>query len=332
MSEMPPRGPLDPRDDDPLILPPDETRIQPPYVAPGDDVDVNVVRERERTRVLADGSVVRDTDRVETSSGFRDYLPWVLIAVLGILLIGGLGLWYFTRSSDKTVPAVVGLRIDEAVTRLQDDGFKTTTKRQSNPRRPGIVFGQNPASGDKRSKGSSVALLVSRGPSRATVPNAVGETQAQARASLVKAGFVVVSAEIFSDQPNGTVTAQDPSAGTSVAPGSKVHLNISKGSATVDVPSEIGQTVDQAQSDLASKGFKTTVTHVPSDQPLDTVVAQSPTGGQAKKGSNVQLNVSQGPTTTTTTDTTTVPATTPTDTTTVTTPTDTTGTDTTTTP
>jgi beta-lactam-binding protein with PASTA domain len=99
--------------------------------------------------------------------------------------------------------------------------------------------------------------------------------------------------------------AQDPAAGARVTPGSKVHLNISKGSATVDVPSELGMTVDQAQSDLAAKGFKATVTNVPSDQPAGTVVAQSPTGGQARKGSNVQLNVSKGQTPTTT-DTTTV--------------------------
>lgn len=338
MSETPP--PVDP--DDPVELPPDGTPTQPPYVAPAaDDVDVNVVRERERTRVMDDGSVVRDTARVETTSRFRDYLPWVLIAILGVLLIAALGIWYFTKGSDKkAVPAVVGLRIDEAVTRLQDDGFKIRTQRQSNAKPAGIVFGQNPAQGSDEPKGSTVKLLVSRGISQATVPNAVGETQTQARAALVKAGFQVTSAEVFSDQPAGTVTAQEPAAGAKAGPGSKVRINVSKGSATTDVPSEIGMTVDQAQSDLAAKGFKTTVVNVPSDQPKGTVVAQSPTGGSAKKGSNIRLNVSQGApaTTATTTDTTTTDTTatdtTTTDTTTVptTATTDTSPTDTTTNP
>jgi eukaryotic-like serine/threonine-protein kinase len=112
---------------------------------------------------------------------------------------------------------------------------------------------------------------------------------------------------VFSDQPRGTVVAQQPAAGGHVAPGSLVRLNISKGSANVDVPSEVGNPVTQAQSELAAKGLKPTVTRVPSDQPIDTVVAQAPAGGQVRKGSTVQLNVSKGAPATTTA-TTTAPA------------------------
>jgi eukaryotic-like serine/threonine-protein kinase len=268
-----------------------------------------------------DPVVVPPADEVEQSSRFREYLPWVLIAILGVIIIGGLGIWYFTRSSDtKPVPAVVGLRSDAAVARVQADGFRVQIQHESSARAAGVVYGQNPAQGTDESKGSTVKLLVSRGPSRSTVPNAVGESQTQARNSLVAAGFQVTSAEVFSDQPAGTVVAQDPAAGARVAPGSKVHLNVSKGSATVDVPSEIGMTAAQAQSDLASKGFKTTVTNVPSSEAVGTVVAQSPTGGPAPKGSTVQLNVSKGQPASTDT-TTVVTSTTTTDTTAVTTPT-----------
>jgi serine/threonine-protein kinase len=118
---------------------------------------------------------------------------------------------------------------------------------------------------------------------------------------------------VFSDQATGTVVAQDPAAGDRVAPGTKVRLNVSKGKGSADVPSEVGVLVDQASSDLTAKGFKPTVVRVASDQPIDTVVSQSPSGGQARKGAAVQLDVSEGPPTTTTTDTTattTVPATT----------------------
>jgi eukaryotic-like serine/threonine-protein kinase len=313
-------------DDDPVVLPPDATRIQPPRPPVDPDADINVVHEEERTRVLADGTVLRETDRVEQQpSRFRELLPWILLAVCGVLLLGGLGIWYFTRSSDKAVPTVVGLRLDAAVNRLEQDGFKTLITRQSDARPAGVVFGQNPAAATKESKGSTVKLLVSKGPSRATVPNAVGVSQGDARDRLVNAGFKVSTFEVYSDQPVGTVVAQAPAAGEHVSPGAKVRLNVSKGSATVAVPSEIGTTVDQAQSDLAAKGFKSVVTRVPSDTPVDSVVDQSPTGGQARKGSSVQLNVSEGPQTTTTTQSTTT-VTTPT------TPNDTTTTPTATTP
>ena len=42
-------------------------------------------------------------------------------------------------------------------------------------------------------------------------------------------------------------------------------------------------------------GLAANVVSVPSDQPIGTVVAQTPTGGQADRGSNVRLNVSSGP-------------------------------------
>ena len=299
--------------DDPVILPAGETHIHSvPPPPPGGEADVNVVHQEERTRVLPDGTVVQEGYRVEQQSRMRERLPWILIALLLALLVAGAAAYLLTRSDTKPVPAVVGLRIDEAVTRLQADGFKAEIARQSNEKAPGVVFGQNPAADDDADEGSTVRLLVSNGPSSKTVPNAVGDTQSDARSRLVEAGFTVTTAQVFSDQPAGTVVAQDPAAGERVAPGAKVRLNVSKGSNEIDVPSEVGKTVDEAESDLAAQGFKSAVTRVESDEPIDTVVEQDPSGGQARKGSTVQLSVSEGPPaeTTTETTTTTVPATT----------------------
>jgi beta-lactam-binding protein with PASTA domain len=302
MSEVPP--PVGP-DGRPIVPPPivppvettvvrDERSLADGAVEGASEVDVDVVHEEERVRMLADGSVLRETDRIEQRSTFRDRLPWFLLALVGLILAVGVIVWFVTRSSSKAVPAVVGLRIDTAVTRLQQDGFKAQIVRQSNTRAAGVVFGQNPAAATKHDDGSTVRLLVSRGPNRATVANAVGLTQSAARDRLVKAGFKVTTAEVYSDQPKGTVVAQSPAAGGHVAPGTLVRMNVSKGSATVNVPSEVGNTVTQARSELAAKGLKPSVMQVPSDQPIDTVVAQAPAGGQVRTGSTVQLNVSKG--------------------------------------
>lgn len=290
-------------DDDPI----QPARREPVIVPPGDDpaADVDIVQQQERTRTLPDGTVVREGYRVEQHSRMRERLPWILTALLLALLIGGAAVWYFTRASTKPVPAVVGLRIDAAVTRLQDDGFKTQIARQSNAKPAGVVFGQNPAAETDADSGSTVRLLVSNGPSSSTVLNAVGLPQAEARSKLVAAGFAVTTAQVFSDQPTGTVVAQDPAAGERVAPGAKVRLNVSKGSGEIEVPSEVGTTVDQAESDLIAQGFKPAVTRVASEEPVDTVVAQSPSSGTARKGATVELSVSEGPQTETTTQTTT---------------------------
>lgn len=316
----PPDEPDDPRSrrvDEPLIVVPpvvppaepsevryvrEERVIADPVTPLAGDVDVNAVHEEERVRVLPDGTVLRETDRIEQRSRFRDWLPWLLLALVGLLLAIGLIIWYAGRSSSKTVPAVVGLRVDAAVSRLQQDGFKVAIARQSNARPAGVVIGQNPAAATKHDDGSTVRLLASRGPNHAKIPNAVGLAQKAARDRLVQAGFRVVTAEVFSEQPRGSVVAQSPAAGAIASPGGLVHLNVSKGSATVDVPSEVGNPIAQARSELTAKGLTPNVSHVPSSQPLGSVVAQNPTGGKARKGSTVYLNVSKGaPATTQTT-------------------------------
>jgi eukaryotic-like serine/threonine-protein kinase len=311
-------------DDDPIVQRPDETRIQPPRRVPplsDPDADVNVVHEEERIRVDPDGTVVRETDRIEQQSTFRRYLPWILIAVLGLLIVIGLIAWYATRSDNKSVPTVTGLRLDAAVNRLQDDGFKVQITRQASTRTAGIVFSQNPSAGASTGKGSRVEVLVSNGPSQKTVPNAVGRSQADARDQLVAAGFTVTTAQVFSEEKTGTVVAQDPAAGSRVAPGSKVRINVSKGAAAVEVPSEVGSTISDATAALEAKGFKVQTTSVASDEAADTVVGQSPAGGTAPKGATINLNVSQGPSTDTTTTATTTTPTTPGTTTTASTPT-----------
>lgn len=304
---------------------PDETLVARPVsrvvreervVVPPADPNVlpGAVHEEERVGVRADGSVVREYDRLEQPPVVRtrNWWPWVIAAILLLILIG-LGIWYFTRAEQATVAPVVGQPVGTAVTRLEQAGFKTQITRRVGNGQPDTVLEQRPAGGSQADKGSTVALVVSAAPGTVTVPNAVGIPQGEARDRLVAAGFKVTSATVSSAQSTGTVVAQAPPAGEKLARGTTVRINVSKGSATATVPSEVGQTSEAAQRELADKGFKPAVVQVPSDQPVGTVVAQSPSGGQARKGSRVQLNVSQGPDVTTQTTTVTTPATTSTD-------------------
>ena len=277
---------------------PDEL-VPPPR--PGDvveEVGPRVVTEHERVRVEDDGSVSRRVDRVEQGPVRRTRGPNLVPALLIILALalGAIAAaWYLTRTDTGPVPGVEGLALDRAVARLQDDGFKAGIVSEPNGARQGIVFRQNPAAGTDRDKGSTVQLLVSKGPARVAIPNAVGVTETEARDRLAAAGLRASVFEVFAEQPEGDVVAQSPRAGGQAAKGSIVRLNVSKGSGLVSVPSVVGISQADAEAELQTEGLRANIVPVPSRDPAGTVVAQNPVSGQARQGSAVRLNVSTGP-------------------------------------
>ena len=254
------------RDRDPYIDP------GPSYVTPGD----TTVVERRPMR-----------------GPFDDFWPALAILLLAALI--GLGaLWYFTRTEEKPVPSVTSMSLDSAISRLQDDGFKADIVNLADQAPRGTVFDQRPASGAKRDEGSTVTLLVSKGPATVLVPNAVGLAEQEARDRLAQVGLEVRVFEVFSDKPDGTVVAQQPGSGERVSKDESVRLNVSKGSGLVGVPDLVGQARAAAEDELASLGLKAKIFEVPSIESKGTVVAQNPAGGRIREGSSVRLNVSTG--------------------------------------
>ena len=281
---------------DPRVLP-DEVIPPQPGGAPVDPLVPTVVTEDERVVVEPDGAVRRQAERVEYAPERRrrNGLVPALLIVLAIALAAIAAAWYFSQSDTASVPSVVGLPLDSAVTRLEDDGFKADIVSQPNEAAQGTVFHQSPGAGSEEDKGSDVQLLVSKGPEEVTVPNTVGVTETEARDRLAAAGLKANVVQVFSSSEIGNVVAQDPAAGGKAPSGSEVRLNVSKGTAKVDVPSVVGLAQAEATAQVKAAGLVANVVSVPSDQPAGTVVAQNPTGGQADRGSNMRLNVSSGP-------------------------------------
>jgi beta-lactam-binding protein with PASTA domain len=218
------------------------------------------------------------------------------------------------------VPAVVRMKAATAKKALRRRGLATQTTSVASSKKPGVVLAQSPSAGTHVARGSVVALRISQG--RVRVPNVVGKNRASAVATLQKAGLAAKTANVASPKRKGTVVAQSPAAGSSVAKGSGVLLNVSSGPstggapppppppgppppgapppppppATATVPDVTGLSQASAQRKLAVAGFKPGVVYVSSNEPLESVVAQSPQGGTtARRGSHVQLNASLGP-------------------------------------
>lgn len=231
----------------------------------------------------------------------RPPLLWPYLLFLLLVVLGGLGaLWYFTREDEpglKPVPGVVRLPEGDAVQRLDDEGFESRiTRRPSDKAETGIVFAQQPTAGSDLEEGSTVTLLVSSGPATAEVPDVTGVPAERAEELLREAGFEARRAEVFSDEPPGTVVAQDPAADERLRLAASVRINVSKGKGTVQVPDVVGQTAADAGALLRKAGLATPrAFRVPSSEPRDTVVAQRPpAGSEVRKGTAVRINISDG--------------------------------------
>lgn len=128
------------------------------------------------------------------------------------------------------VPTVIGMTRERAQVTLENAGFDVGGVEEQPSERPrGEVIATAPGADVEAPLPSTVTLYVSGGPATISVPDVIGRPFAEARAMLEQLGFIVPSAIIDDIAPevNGTVTAQNPPAGTIVPPRSSVQLTVS---------------------------------------------------------------------------------------------------------
>lgn len=132
-----------------------------------------------------------------------------------------------------TVPDVTGKTQNDASTALSSVGLAvgTVTTSNSSTVPTGDVISENPSAATSVPQGSSVALVVSLGPVKATVPNVVGMPQGDAASAIAKVGLTVgaVTTQNSGTVPAGNVISGSPSAGTSIILGYGVYLVVSAG-------------------------------------------------------------------------------------------------------
>jgi len=159
------------------------------------------------------------------------------------------------------------------------------------------VVSQDPSAGTRTDKGNPVTIVVSTGQPKVDVPGVIGDQATDAVASITELGLKADVHQINSDKETGTVTGQDPPAGTRVVKGTRVRINVSQGPKPIAVPPVVGVPYEQAAAQLQGAGFAVARTDVDSNDPRGTVVRQDPGANSlAAKGSTVTLLVSKGPT------------------------------------
>jgi serine/threonine-protein kinase len=191
------------------------------------------------------------------------------------------------------VPAVAGLPQAQAIKELEDAGLKVTRDVEfSDEVRDGLAIRTVPREGEEVTVGTRVRLLVSQGPELATVPEVVGLSRSSADSRLRGEGLGVAVQEQESDEPEGTVIAQDPAGGSSVEQGATVTITVSTGIPQASVPNVVGLGAADAATQLGNAGLVPVQREQTVSEPAEdgVVIDQRPGAGtELDEGSEVVI-------------------------------------------
>ena len=220
------------------------------------------------------------------------------IAVIGIIiaLVSGL----FSGNDTVTVPDVLGKDQETAVQLIKDADLTVGSVEQSysDDYDEGKVMEQTPDGNTQKPKGSTVNIVVSKGPKPAEkveVPSLTGKTEDEAKAALAEAGLKGSATQEANDAEAGTVFEQETEAGTEVEKGSTISYKVSTGPDEQTVPGVTGESKSSATNTLSNAGFKVAYAEGTSDDVQTGYVISQDVTGRAKKGSTITLTICTGP-------------------------------------
>jgi serine/threonine-protein kinase len=130
------------------------------------------------------------------------------------------------------VPSLVGLTYARAEQLMESLGLQLRKATVVSAKPKGMIVSQDPKAGEQEPRGATIAVVVSTGTGRVAVPSVEGSSQADAVKKIVDAGLVPIVVQVPSDQPQGTVVAQNPAPNSKATSGGKVRINVSGGTAT----------------------------------------------------------------------------------------------------
>jgi serine/threonine-protein kinase len=128
-----------------------------------------------------------------------------------------------------TIPSLTGLSRADAERALSKAGLALgQVREEASDSARGLVLDARPSEGQVVPLGTRVDLAVSGGPAELTMPDVVGRDLGSARTLIAQLGLATAPEEYDpnSTLPAGTVVAQSPAAGSSVAAGTSVALRV----------------------------------------------------------------------------------------------------------
>ena len=220
----------------------------------------------------------------------------LLIALIVVVAFPGL-----FKPDKVAVPDVTNMTVEEATEELEANGFIVGEVREdfSDEVEQDRIIRTTPEAGRMRDLETEITLYVSQGPELVEMNNYVGRSVEQVRPLVSDQFKSLTENEEFSEQPAGTILAQQPEAGEEVNPvETDLVLTISKGPDLQQVQDLRGYNKRALDAYEESSGFviNSSTTENSSEVPAGEVIRQDPAAGtRLEPGSTITVVLSSGP-------------------------------------
>lgn len=161
-----------------------------------------------------------------------------------------------------------------------------------------MIVSTNPEEGEEITDEQAIFVTVSKGPKEKEIADYIGSKISVTKNELENLDYEVVVEEVDSLEESGTILNQDPAGGETIAYGSVINFEVSKGTITTEVPNFIGLSYMEAESWASEHGIVIEQNRICNESTMgkDTVYHQSPNYNTTiTSGDTVQLDILDEP-------------------------------------
>ncbi|NJP36404.1 Stk1 family PASTA domain-containing Ser/Thr kinase [Alkalicoccus luteus] len=226
---------------------------------------------------------------------------WLLPVMIAVLLTLSAFIWLpgLLHVDEVAVPDLAGQHADAAAEQLESLDLEVERAyRESSDTADNHVISVQPDEGTNVKVGSTVRLVISENDASLEVPDVTGLSEEEAQSQLEAFDEVSVSYETVSEQENGIVLEQEPSAGETVIPSeTTVMLNVAERE-VVSIGNLFGMTEEEVTESFEGVPYVTVRFTEEYDESMSEgrVIEQDPPRGtEITESTTVMVTLSGGP-------------------------------------
>lgn len=274
-----------------------------PYSANDETQVLPRIRDTRKVKEPADEQAKEDKSGENLIGKLIKPLFFAIIAFTALGLFTIFGISHYTNVPEVKTPNFIGMSKEEATTEARKIGIRVNFNdlRVASDLPEDHVAAQDINAGRKVKKNRVIELTLSRGATKAKVPNLIGKEMREVTIALDEADLALgeVGYEYSTQIPKGVVLAQTPITDTEVAPGEKVNLIFSQGPAPKlgSIPYVIGLNRSEAERTIKEANFVVgTITEEETTRfPQGVIARQDPAPGtEINEETPVNLVISSG--------------------------------------